>query len=76
MIKRQWVRIAGERRVTYREVWHRARTSQRRGGYGRSWAELRRAYLDLVAATGWYVRPAMMLAVLGYGLPRIVEVDQ
>ena len=76
MIRRQWVRIAGTRRVTYREVWRLARTSTRRGGYGRSLAELRRAYLDLVAATSWYVRPAMMCAVLGYGQPRIVEVDR
>lgn len=75
MIKEWMTRTVGPRRITYRGVWQLARTAPTRGGYGRSLPELRRAYLDLVAASGWIIRPAMMLAVLGYGTPRLVEFE-
>jgi len=71
MIKRQWVRIAGERRTTYREVWRRARSSTRRGGYERSLSGWADAVSDLAAATSWFIRPALTFAVLGYGQPRV-----
>jgi hypothetical protein len=61
------------RQVTYRQVWARARASVRRGGYERSAAGWLDALSDLVEATSWLIRPAMMLAVLGYGQPQLVS---
>ncbi len=59
--------------MTYRAVWLRARASVRRGGYERSLSGWADALSDLASATSWLIRPAMMLAVLGWGQPNIGE---
>ncbi len=66
--------FVGPRSVTYREVWRRARVSERRGGYPRGVRRVGPAYRDLVRATSWFIRPALRLTVLGYGEPSIADV--
>lgn len=41
--------------------------------YERSVAGWWEAFRDLVAATNWLIRPLMMLAVLGYGQPCLLD---
>ncbi len=49
--------------MTYRQIVRKR--------YERSAAGWWEAFRDLVAATGWLIRPLMMLAVLGWGQPRL-----
>lgn len=56
--------------MTYREILRLTGKSERRGGYGRSWRGVSRALRDLWTASK---RWALMVAILGYGQPRIVE---
>lgn len=56
--------------MTYRTVWRRARA----GAYGDpSVRGVLAIWRDLASATSWLIRPAMMLAVLGWGMPDIGE---
>lgn len=58
--------------MTYREVWRLARTPARKGGYDMP-RDVGRAWVDLARATGWLIRPALRVAVLGYDQPSAVR---
>jgi hypothetical protein len=66
-MKQWWVRTVGVRSITYAEVWRELR--RKRGRYTRTPVGFGRLWRDLARATGWLIRPLMMLSIPGYGMP-------
>lgn len=55
--------------MTYRAVWRKAR----KGVYPQSPRGVLRAWADLVRASRVLVRWPLMVAVMGYGQPKIID---